>query len=378
MFMGNDDPILIISDSEADANIFYATKFPAPDAFTFIQRGGEKIVVVSDLELDRAKLESIADKVLPYTKYEKMAKKRLDKEPSYIDVIVGVLYDLKIKKVTVPGSFSISFADDLRKKGFKLSVKKDPFFDAREIKRDEEVDNMITTQRGIEAALQKAVDYLKRTVIKKGFIYSNRGKKVTSEFIREMINVELLKKGFIARNTIVSCGAQSAVPHNMGEGDLVAHKPIVIDIFPRDEKSGYYADMTRTIVRGKASPQIKKMFKAVVSAQELVFLLAKNGAKGDQIHRKVVKHLKGMGFDTGKKNGRMQGFFHGTGHGVGLDVHESPRIGKVKSTLKNGHVVTVEPGLYYPGIGGVRMEDMILITEDKCVNLTRFPKVLEV
>lgn len=378
MFMGNEEPKLIISDSETDANIFYCTKFYAPDQFAFIQNGEKKIVVVSDLELDRAKSESRVDMVLPYTKYEKIAKKQLGKEPSYIDVIAEVLFDMKIKKVTVPWDFYVSFADDLRKKGFKLVIKKDPFFDSREIKCAEEVNNIIMTQRGVESALQKAVDYLKKTVIKNGFLFSKRGKKVTSEFIREMINVELLKNGFIAKNTIVSCGEQSAVPHNMGEGDLVAHKPIVIDIFPKDEKSGYYADMTRTIVRGKASTQIKKMFKAVVSAQELAFVLAKDGAMGDQIHRKVLKHLKDLGFETGKKNGRMQGFFHGTGHGVGLDVHELPRIGKVKSMLKSGHVVTVEPGLYYPGVGGVRMEDMILIADDKCVNLTGFPKVLEI
>lgn len=120
------------------------------------------------------------------------------------------------------------------------------------------------------------------------------------------------------------------------------------------------------------------MYKAVASAQELVFKAAKNGAKSDVIHRKVVKRLKSFGFKTGKIKGKMRGFFHGTGHGIGLDVHETPRISKTKYTLRTGNVVTVEPGLYYPDIGGVRLEDMILITDDGCINLTKFPKVLEV
>jgi len=116
----------------------------------------------------------------------------------------------------------------------------------------------------------------------------------------------------------------------------------------------------------------------VESAQELVFKSANNGARGDVIHRKVMTHLTSLGFKTGKIKGKMQGFFHGTGHGVGLDVHEPPRISKSKCTLKTGHIVTVEPGLYYPGVGGVRLEDMILITDEGCTNLTKLPKALEV
>ena len=146
----------------------------------------------------------------------------------------------------------------------------------------------------------------------------------------------------------------------------------------RFRSTGYYADISRTIVKGKAARSLRKMYRAVASAQKLVFKSARNGASGDVIHRNVMKHLKSLGFKTGKTKGKMRGFFHGTGHGVGLEVHEPPRISKAKCTLKTGNIVTVEPGLYYPGVGGVRLEDMILITENSCINLTKFPKVLEV
>lgn len=369
---------IIIADSENDSDMFYATKFIAPDTFTFIQKNKKKIIVVNDLELDRAKIESNADTVLAYSKYEKITKKKKHRSPSFIEVIETVLREMNIGNLLVPANFSLFYADFLRKKGFNLRIKKNPFFNSREIKKEIEINCIIKTQRGVEKSLHKAIDYIKKSKIKNGLLYSSSGIKITSEFMRKMVNIELLKNGFIAKHTIVSCSEQSSVPHNIGEGDLKANEPIVFDIFPKDEKTGYYADMSRTIVKGKASIQLKKMFNAIISAQNIVFEYAKDGIDGSFLHRKVVNHLKKLGFKTGKHNGRMEGFFHGTGHGVGLDVHELPKISQVKHILKSGNVVTVEPGLYYKTIGGVRIEDMILITDDSCVNLTKFPKVLEV
>lgn len=376
--MRNDKAILIIADSENDSNMFYATGFLAPDDFTYIQKTDEKIIVVNDLEIDRAGSQASADTVLSYSKYEKIAKKMGFKAPSLIEVVDTILRENKIKELVVPWNFSVLYADFFRKNGFTLEVKKNPFFVSREIKSEHEVDYIVKTQRGIERALGKAVDCIKKSRVKNGLLYSGSGTKITSDLIRKMINVELIENGFIAKHTIVSCGEQTCVPHNVGSGHLRANESIIFDIFPKDEQTGYYADMSRTIVKGKASVPLKKMHKAVLSAQELVLKLAKHGVKGDFIHRKVVNHFKNLGFKTGKTKDGMQGFFHGTGHGVGLDVHETPRISNVKHTLKSGNVVTVEPGLYYPGIGGVRIEDMILIEKNGCRNLTEFSKILEV
>ena len=369
---------ILIADSENDSDMFYATKFMAPDIFTYIQKDKERIIVVNDLELDRARIESSADTVLAYSKYEKLTKKRKGRSPSFIEVIETALREMNIGTLLVPVNFSLFYADFLRKKGFNLRIKKDPFFNSRAIKKENEINCIIKTQRGIEKSLHKAVDYIKKSKVRNGLLYSSSGVKITSEFIRKMVNIELLKNGFIAKHTIVSCGEQSSVPHNIGEGDLKANESIVLDIFPKDEETGYYADMSRTIVKGKASSQLKKMYNAVISAQNIVFEYAKNGIDGSSLHKKVVNHLKKLGFKTGKHNGRMEGFFHGTGHGVGLDVHELPRISQSKYILKSGNVVTVEPGLYYKNAGGVRIEDMILITDDSCINLTKFPKTLEV
>ncbi|MGR3293105.1 MAG: M24 family metallopeptidase [Candidatus Scalindua sp.] len=376
--MNNDKAILIIADSERDSNMYYATGFTAPDPFVFIRKGNENIMITSDLELDRAKSESNADKVLSLSQYERILKKRGNSFACLIEIVTTALREMNIKSLQVPANFSVEYADFLRKNGFRLQVMKEPFFDSREIKDEQELKYIIKTLRNTENALEKAIDCIRKSKVKNGFLFTTRNSQITSESIRQMINVELMKRGCAAKHTIVSCGEQSCVPHNTGSGPLRANESIIFDVFPKDEQTGYYADISRTVVKGKASRALKKMYKAVASAQELVFKSAGNGSKGDVIHRKVMKHLSSMGFKTGKANGKMQGFFHGTGHGVGLDVHEPPRISKAKCTLRTGNIVTVEPGLYYPGVGGVRLEDMILITDDGCTNLTKLPKVLEV
>jgi Xaa-Pro aminopeptidase len=376
--MRDSKAILIIADSEKDSNMYYATGFMAPDPFVYIQKDGEKFMIVNDLELDRARLQSRVDKILPLSKYERLFRKKRNKSPGLIEVVVTVLREMGIKELLVPANFNVGYADFLREKGFKLKVKGEPFFSSREIKNKQETEYIIKTLRKTEGALGKAIDYVRKSNIKNGFLYTKGGRQITSESVRQMIDVELMKNGCTARHTIVSCGEQTCQPHNMGSGPLMANKPIIFDVFPKDEQTGYYADISRTVVKDRASGPLRKMYKAVASAQKLVFKLARNGAKGDSIHSDVMKHLKSLGFKTGKIRGKMSGFFHGTGHGVGLDVHETPRISRARYTLKTGNVVTVEPGLYYPGIGGVRLEDMILITDDGCVNLTRLPKVLEV
>ena len=141
--------------------------------------------------------------------------------------------------------------------------------------------------------------------------------------------------------------------------------------------SRYFADMSRTVIRGTPSPELKKLYQTVLDAQEEAITKIRDGADGMKIHRGICDRFEKAGYKTGLVNGRMQGYFHGTGHGVGLDIHEAPRISRTGSLLLEGHVVTVEPGLYYPGLGAVRIEDMVLVTADGCRNLTNYPKTFE-
>ncbi|MBI2120109.1 MAG: aminopeptidase P family protein, partial [Parcubacteria group bacterium] len=205
-----------------------------------------------------------------------------------------------------------------------------------------------------------------------------KGKRLTSEMVKEVINVKLMEAGSIAAHTIVSCGTQCVDPHHQGSGPLLACESIIMDVFPRSSRSRYFADMSRTAVRGKASEKLKRMYRAVKEGQDIAFRQIRDGADGMKIHEAIVKYFETCGFRTGEIGGRMQGFFHGTGQGVGLDIHEPPRISRGRDILRAGQVVTVEPGLYYLDAGGVRIEDMVLVTKTGYKNLTRFPKVLEI
>ena len=197
--------------------------------------------------------------------------------------------------------------------------------------------------------------------------------------MKEAIDTVLLKLGFVSTHTIVAGGTQGCDPHNEGHGPLPAHRPIILDVFPRSQKDGYWGDITRTVVRGRAGEKIQALYRAVAEGQALALKQARPGASGRRIHQSVRDYFDSKGFPTGLHRGRMQGFFHGTGHGVGLEIHEPPHIGsRTESILRAGQVVTIEPGLYYPRVGGVRIEDLILITPRGYRNLTRFPKVLEI
>jgi Xaa-Pro aminopeptidase len=194
-----------------------------------------------------------------------------------------------------------------------------------------------------------------------------------------VIDCAILQACGLAANTIVAGGRQACDPHERGCGPLRAHEPVIIDIFPRAQKTGYFGDITRTVVRGRASEAMRKLYDTVLRGQKIAFQKFRANTPTGDAHRAVQEFFEQQGYKTGRHNGRMEGFFHGTGHGLGLEIHESPRVGATSTgTLKAGQVVTVEPGLYYPETGGVRLEDVALVTTNGARNLTRFEKVLEI
>lgn len=367
---------LIIAASERDANLYYATRFIAPDPFVFIQANARKILLMSDLEVDRARREARADEVLSTSRLARDYRKRKAIRPSLVELVTDFLQRKKMRHLSVPSDFPLCYADAFRKRGFRVLTQPDPFFEKRALKSPEEIRAIETTLRHTEAACRRACEIISRSRIQRGKLFY-RGKTLTSEEIKKVINVTLMERGCVAQHTIIACGRDGVDPHNEGSGPLQAHEPIVMDIFPQSVASRYYADLSRTVVRGKASPKLKRMYAAVREGQEIAFQRIRSGADGSEIHRAIQHRFQELGFPTGEINGRMQGFFHGTGHGVGLEIHEPPRISAGKDILKAGQVVTVEPGLYYEDAGGVRLEDMVLVTRRGCRNLTRLPKILE-
>jgi len=371
------DGRLIIAASEADANLFYATRFLAPDPLVFLWHGAEKILLLSDLELDRGRAQAAVDTVLAIRHYEERAKASGIENPTLADTVCELVRERGVQSLLVPGTFPLEHADRLRERGITLFPKKAPFFEERLVKSPAEIQAIREAMQSTEAALDAAIAMIREAEVRGGLLWW-RGEVLTADTVRRRIARCLLEDGLVARHTIVACGEDGCDPHNEGRGPLRAATPIIIDIFPRDEASRYYADLTRTVVKGRASERVGHMYAAVAAGQECALGLIRDGAEGESIHREVMHTMEERGFHTGEVEGRMQGFFHGTGHGLGLEVHELPRISKLKTTLRAGNVVTVEPGLYYPGAGGVRIEDVVVVTDTGCENLTRFPKQLEV
>ena len=372
------DARLIVAASDSDPNLLYATRFFAPDPFIFFQHRGKKHLVMNNLELDRARRQATVDAVLALASIEAELKVRKSRLIDTAAVLRHLFQKKKIHSVLVPSNFPLGLADRLRRLSVRVVPSLQGFFPEREIKSLDEVRNIARAQRAAEAGMESAIAMIRESRISRGWLYQG-AVKLTAEKVRERIVAAAMRHGCLASHTIVACGEQGCDPHEAGHGPLRAHRPIILDIFPRSQGSGYWGDITRTIVKGRAGEAIKALYAAVLAGQSMALGRIRAGARGDAIHQTILDEFERRGFQTGVQDGRMQGFFHGTGHGVGLEIHELPRLSpRGQAPLRAGHVVTVEPGLYYSGLGGVRLEDLIVVSETGFRNLTGFPKFLEV
>ena len=373
------DNLLIVADSDRDANMLYAVGMFVPDPFIYLRLRGKCHIVMNDLEMDRARKQAPHCKMISWSQCARQLGRNGEKKISVARMIQFILRQRKIKKVIVPASFPLGLAEQLRRLKVKVKSKRGEFFPERARKSAEEVKKISAALMMAEVGLAEGIQALKNAKVgpSRKLIYRNNS--LTSEKLRAIIDTAILQAGGVANHTIVAGGDQACDPHECGHGVLRAREPIVIDVFPRSQKTGYFGDITRTVVKGRASEAVRKLYATVERGQEVGFAALRHRAATADIHAQVQQIFTDEGYKTGRHNGRMQGFFHGTGHGVGMELHEGPRVGpNSKDQLLAGHVVTVEPGLYYPGVGGVRLEDMALVTTNGPRNLTKFEKVLEV
>ncbi|WP_370572625.1 M24 family metallopeptidase [Methanomethylovorans sp.] len=368
------DGFMIVGNVD-NADFYYATSFFVSDKYTYIQTSTAKeILVVSEMEKGRAKIESrITDiRTLQDYSYREKLKIRGDSYQAYVDCIAEILQKEGIRKIGVPRDFPYHTAQALKEEGFTIVDMESPFKKLRSIKRGDEVEHIRYTQKACEKAMAAAINLIHKSEIVDGKLLS-RGFELTAENVRREIDIALLDAGCEAVGTIVACGKKAANPHWEGDGPLKANEAIVIDIFPRSKRHRYFADMSRTVLKGEASPEIQKMYDAVLAAQKEAIEMVKPGVLCSDIHNHVCDVLESHGFKT-IRDGSKVGFIHSTGHGVGLDIHEAPYVGTQAIPLEKGNVITIEPGLYYPDQGGIRIEDLLLVTENGCENLTSLEK----
>ena len=372
---------LIVADSERDADMLYAVGMFVPDPFIYLQIRGRRFVVMSDLEMDRARRQVSRCQVLSFGRCQQRLQSRGVHRAGFAEIIHCLLHEKRVGRgpVVVPGNFPLGLAGELRRLGVRVQAAPAGFFPERETKSPAEVKMITAALRMAEVGMAEAMRVLKAAKVGRDRRLSYRHAPLTAEKLRAVIDTAVLQAGGLASHTIVAGGRQACDPHEPGYGPLHANEPVILDIFPRSQKTGYFGDITRTVVRGRASEAVRRLYDTVLQGQRLALRKVRAGVATSEVHKTVNDFFVAQGYKTGRLAGRMQGFFHGTGHGLGLEIHEAPRLGTSSGgTLKPGQVVTVEPGLYYPEIGGVRLEDDVLVTTTGSRNLTRFQKMLEI
>lgn len=356
-------------------NVFYAVRMTVPDPFFLIESAGTTYAFLDSREYGILKEKNQND-ALEVVLLDPLIQKATELPVASTTENMLALYLIQEylpegEVIEVPKDFPLSIADFLREQGVELQIAH-PFFPERLIKTADEVnavrDALVRTQVAfayIEEMLAAA------TIVGNEIHYE--GNVVTTEYVRFEVEKRLLEKNMMnVDGIILSCGAQAAIPHHEGEGPWRPHSTIICDIFPRHRSTGYCADMTRTYVKGQPSEEVRNMYAVVQEAQEAAIAAVKPGVTGAEVHAVCVEVFRKHGYESGVPE---RGFCHGTGHGLGLDVHEPPSVsGSAHAPLEAGHVVTIEPGLYYPEHGGVRIEDVVVVTEDGCTNLTDYPK----
>jgi Xaa-Pro aminopeptidase len=355
--------------SSQNADIRYLTHFRTEDPVLYIKKPGEVgTMVVGQMEYERAGRESVASVI---TRAESGLLQLLKEGISHEKAYAKMISQQAGRRVLVPGSFPYGLGHELES-FCEVLVDAGTVASLREKKSPDEIRKIRKVQAATDIAMENAVALISASTPKKGLLFHDR-KAVTSERIRALMHKILMDHGCHAVDTIVSCGKDSALPHVLGSGPLMESEPVVIDIFPTDDMSGYYTDMTRTVVKGEPSDKVLEMYSTVKEAQDLGMLRAKKGVKGSEVHQAVVDLFKERGYES-----NAQGFTHNLGHGVGLEVHELPTIGPAGGDLFRGNVITIEPGLYYRDIGGIRLENTGVITAGGFESFTKFPREFRV
>ncbi|WP_136717843.1 M24 family metallopeptidase [Halorientalis salina] len=368
-----------------DSDQLYLSGFDAPDPFHTLY-DGEVHLLVSSLEYGRATRESNAATVDRHSDYD---MRSLVDEHGRVEgtrrLLAAFLEKRGVESVAVPARFPLATADGLREHGIEVRTPEsspigrggtNPVQAIRATKTDEEIDHVATAQAANESAMAAAEDLIRAATVEDGTL-RYEGEPLTSERVTEEIEVTLLRHGCALDETIVACGADAADPHDRGSGPLAAGEPIIVDIFPRDKATKYHADMTRTFCKGEPSETIREWYDLTAEAKDAALDVVEPGVTGAEVHDAVCDVYEDAGEPTLRSDETTEtGFIHNTGHGVGLDVHEQPLVGPGGEELEPGHVITIEPGLYDPSVGGIRIEDIVVVTEDGYRNFTEYPENL--
>jgi Xaa-Pro aminopeptidase len=376
------EAVLIYADSFRSADMRHAVPLGVPDPFLYAEANGSRHVFASSMEATRLRELGLFD-VHPTEElgHDELIASGADAREVAAQLALRAVGSLGLQRASVPGNFPVWLADRLWADGVELDVDQELFDDRRRAKTEAQLAGMLRAQRAAEAAMDACRELLRRAEIRGDKLLLD-GKRLTVERVKADMSVAFAAHGTTAEEYIVAPGAQGAVGHDMGSGPIPPNTPLVVDIFPRDNATAVYTDMTRTFVVGDVPEDIREWHRLCKQALDAAIAEIRAGVEARTLFDHTCDIFEAAGEPTQrtKQPGETlrDGFFHGLGHGVGLEVHEAPGMGRLANKkLVAGDVVTVEPGLYRAGYGGVRLEDIVLVTESGANNLTDYPYDLE-
>ena len=373
--------VLLYADSVRSPEMRHEVPVAVPDAFLYAEHDGRRVAVISAFEGPRLAVAAPEIEMIPPERLglDELLAGGMPAALAELELYTRACREIGIADAVVPAGFSLELADHLRANGIGISVDRELFEDRRRRKTATEITGLRRAQRACEAALDVARDMLRRAE-RNGTLVLD-GEPLTSEWIKHEIERVFSAHGVAAEEFIVSHGAQTAIGHDGGSGAILPDEPIVFDLFPRDRETGVYSDMTRTYVVGTPSDEVREYHRLCLEALDRATEATKPGVNGRALMRLVCDLFAAHGYPTPltKEPGEVldSGFFHGLGHGVGLEVHERPWISRAGDDLVPGDVITLEPGLYRAGYGGVRLEDILIVTDAGAEVVTSYPYDLE-
>lgn len=353
--------------------LFHRIRFSVGDPIGLIEVNGEKTLILRDIEMERAKSKARVQKVHCPADFTPTAGLSGDRETATAQSLAECLVRKGIQLVNVDRSLPCSFLHELQQRDIEFQYHPNLGVTERRAKDDQEIDWLKRAQSVTAETMTRACQLVAHAEVSSDGTLLHDGAPLTSERLQTLISVWLLDSNYSNPGSIVAAGPEGADCHNHGSGPLSTNQPVIIDIFPCDNTTFYNGDCTRTVVNGTIPDEVARMHAAVFAAKAAGMQATRPGVTGEHVHRATIGTIEEHGFLTDRPSGPMTNkipsMTHGTGHGIGLDVHEPPLLDFKGPVLVKGDALTIEPGLYSPNIGGVRLEDLVVVTADGCESL---------
>ena len=358
-------------------SLYQAMRFNVGDPAAIIQFTGdrnERLLILRDIEMDRARAKANAETVKCPADYAPAEGLSGDRETATAQATAECLAQAGVSSITSDRTLPLSFIHEIRERGIEIGYDPDLGVLDRRQKSEQEVELLRQAQSDTESAIRMACELIAGASPSSSGVLQHEGSDLTSERIRELIDLHLLRLGYETTPSIVAGGRCGGDCHERGAGSLRTEEPIIIDVFPRNKETMYVGDCTRCVV-------IASMHAAIIEAKAAATAATRAGVTGEQVHEATLERIHAHGFASGlpakDDPADRVAMTHGTGHGVGLDVHEPPLLDFGGPVLLKGDALTIEPGLYAPEIGGLRIEDMVIVTEEGTINLNSLPEGLD-